>query len=669
MRHLRPALLSFGLLPGLLVLPTVTPPSPDPKPVAPEVTTLAVDGVDREALREIAAERESRRPAEVLGGEVVVSGTPTPADPEPEALLSAPVVDDFSVMGVTWDAGSVPAGDVIVQVRVRQDGSWTAWTALPVMDEGPDAGTAEFSAAKPRAGTAPLISAGAEGVQVRVDGAEGEAPQDLQVELVDPGTSRADDTVSNLALPPASAEAAAGAPRVITREQWGADESLTSGTPRVNQMVKSVVVHHTAGSNSYSAAEAVREIRGIYAYHTKSLGWADIGYNLLVDRFGNVYEGRRGSITAAVQGAHAGGFNKDTYGIAVMGNFDVARPPAAAVSALGRAVGWKLGQYGLGAYDTNRLVSAGGGTSKFSAGTVVTVNAVAAHRDVGNTACPGRYLFSQLSSVRSIAASVAASVPTTLRQAHHRDWTGDGLPDVLAPNPSGRLWLYPGTGTGGFASPQLIGRGWGLRDMVTQVGDWDGDGHPDLLGREQSTGHLWLYRGNGAGGFAGSRSIGGNWRNIDAVLGVGDWDGDGAMDVLARRVDNRTLWLYPGNGSGGWRTPTEVGSDFGAFDALVAAGDWGGTGRPALLAREAESGNLLWLERGNDGRMRTVAQIGRGWSGMTAVHGPGDWNGSGGNDLLSRTSDGRLILYSASGGEFTGSRQVGHGWSAMRIFG
>lgn len=55
-------------------------------------------------------------------------------------------------------------------------------------------------------------------------------------------------------------------------------------------------------------------IRAIYAYHTRALGWCDIGYNALVDKYGQVFEGRAGGITKGIVGSHAGGFNKNTWG-------------------------------------------------------------------------------------------------------------------------------------------------------------------------------------------------------------------------------------------------------------------------------------------------------------------------------------------------------------------
>ncbi|MFC5999694.1 FG-GAP-like repeat-containing protein [Quadrisphaera sp. GCM10027208] len=645
--------------------------------MAPKIENLELEGVDGEALDALQADDDATRRAPSasapLGiaalGEPQVPDAPEPDDDSPEVLTDELDVDDFAVVGVSWRrTPGVDDTDVAVQLRVRSDGEWGPWEVLGVADEGPDAGTAEAARMAERTGTSPLVVLEADGVQVRIDTPQGVAPRDVQVSLVDPGTSRADDTVHSDAVPVATATASGTQPQIVTREQWGADESLTSGRPVVNHTVKALVVHHTAGSNSYSREQAVQQIRGIYAYHTKTLGWADIGYNLLVDRYGTVYEGRRGSIDQAIQGAHSGGFNRDTYGVSLMGNFEVAEPPAAAVAAMTRVIGWKMGQYGTNPLGTTTLVSAGGGTSRYAAGSVVRLPALLGHRDVGQTSCPGRYLYPKMATMRAEAADIAARTAPTLMGSFPRDWTGDQIPDVMSSNPSGRLWSYPGSGSGSFEEPQLIGRGWGTRTLVTQVGDWDGDGNRDLVGRETDTGRLWLYPGDGEGGFIRGYNIGGNWRVIDALIGVGDWDGDGAPDLLARREDDGTLWLYPGTGAGGWGVPRRVAANFDQYDILTAVGDWDRDGSPDIVARERGTGELHWYRQTAGGGIQYAKRIGTGWQDFDMIHGPGDWDASRGVDLLARKSNGRVILYSGDGnGGFSGSRQVGHGWGYMRF--
>lgn len=65
--------------------------------------------------------------------------------------------------------------------------------------------------------------------------------------------------------------------------------------------IHAAIIHHTAGSNDYSPEDSAEIVRAIYAYHTQTLGWCDIAYNALVDKYGQVFEGRAGGITKAVE--------------------------------------------------------------------------------------------------------------------------------------------------------------------------------------------------------------------------------------------------------------------------------------------------------------------------------------------------------------------------------
>ena len=157
-------------------------------------------------------------------------------------------------------------------------------------------------------------------------------------------------------------------------------------------------------------------------------------------------------------------------------------------------------------------------------------------------------------------AAVRASAP------HAPDLTGDGNPDVLARQSNGLLWLYPGNGRGGWQPRRLIGRGWNNFNSVLDGGDLTGDGNPDLLAR-QSNGILWAYPGDGHGGFQARRDAGSGWNGFNAIVGAGDMTADGAPDLLARDRAGR-MWLYPGDGRGGWQPRLLVGSGWNIFTAL-----------------------------------------------------------------------------------------------------
>ncbi len=103
-----------------------------------------------------------------------------------------------------------------------------------------------------------------------------------------------------------------------------------------------VVIHHTVNTNNYTPAESAAIVRGDYVYHVKGNGWNDIGYNFLVDKYGQVFEGRYGGIDRAVVGAHALGFNYGSVGIAMIGTYDSAGISAAARASLVKLLAWRL---------------------------------------------------------------------------------------------------------------------------------------------------------------------------------------------------------------------------------------------------------------------------------------------------------------------------------------
>ncbi len=191
-------------------------------------------------------------------------------------------------------------------------------------------------------------------------------------------------------------------PRIVTRRGWGANESLRERTFVYTKKVKAAFVHHTASGNGYRCAQAPSVIRGIYRYHVLSMGWRDVGYNFLVDKCGNIYEGRAGGAAKPVMGAHTLGFNTNSMGIAVLGTFGSKKPSAAAVKAIARLTAWKLGLHGANPRGKTYLKSGGG--NLYPKGKKVRLNVISGHRDGFPTACPGYQLYRKLGTARSTAA-------------------------------------------------------------------------------------------------------------------------------------------------------------------------------------------------------------------------------------------------------------------------
>jgi hypothetical protein len=190
-------------------------------------------------------------------------------------------------------------------------------------------------------------------------------------------------------------------PQIITRKGWGADETLREPDYSYTRTTRAAFVHHSAETNNYSCAQVPSIIRGIYRYHVKSSRWRDIGYNFLVDKCGNIYEGRAGGAARAVMGAHTYGFNADTTGIAVLGTYSKAAVSKAATDAIARLTAWKLGVHGVDAGGKVTLTS-GGGTKHKKCNRVV-FNAVSGHRDGYVTDCPGDRLYNELPAIRTEA--------------------------------------------------------------------------------------------------------------------------------------------------------------------------------------------------------------------------------------------------------------------------
>ncbi|HEV7147312.1 MAG TPA: SpoIID/LytB domain-containing protein [Pedococcus sp.] len=245
-----------------------------------------------------------------------------------------------------------------------------------------------------------------------------------------------------------------------------------------------------------------------------------------------------------------------------------------------------------------------------------------------------------------------------------RDFTNDGYADVLAVDQTGRLRVYPGNGTGGWQPTIMLGSGWGALPKVFTAGTWDGDSVSDVM-TQTSDGSLWLYSGSGTGGLSSPRKIGTGWQVHDTVFATGDFNGDGWSDLLARRASDGALFLYAGDGQGGFRYSQQVGSGWGGFTALFSPGDFDGDGHVDVLARAADG--TLWLYPGNgSGGWLTPRKVGTGWNMFTSVVSAGDFDGDGHADVLAVRPDGTMWLYPGNGsGGWLTARRIGTGWNTM----
>jgi N-acetylmuramoyl-L-alanine amidase/LGFP repeat len=323
------------------------------------------------------------------------------------AHVRRPSTANFSMLGVTWDHGGA-SSPVIVEVRTKADGTWSGWVELDTDADGGPVTTKNDASF--RDGTEPEWTGSSTGVEVAVYG-RGSPPTGLDVSVIDPGPSpsgslSADTKAGHLTGKPGSFPRI---PKIITRKQWGADESLGDECwdPKYGHTFKAVVVHHTAGSNDYRRAESKAIVRGVYAYHTQSRGWCDIGYNFLIDRFGNVFEGRDGGIRRAVRGAHAGDYNVNTTGISLMGNFDLVKPTPAIKQSLVSLIAWRLGTAYHHAYGKPFVFDR-------------PISRISGHRDVMATACPGQYVYDWLPRLRILVNERLGSWSSPIERSWQR---------------------------------------------------------------------------------------------------------------------------------------------------------------------------------------------------------------------------------------------------------
>jgi N-acetylmuramoyl-L-alanine amidase len=157
---------------------------------------------------------------------------------------------------------------------------------------------------------------------------------------------------------------------VICRRAWGADEP-TGEFQR--HRIRRLTVHHS-GVVLTDNTKAPARFRSHQANH-QARGWPDIAYHLLIDRHGNVYEGRP---IRAVPDTATNYDPRGHFTVMCEGNFQEQRPSKLQVAALADVLAWAVERYGVG------------------------VRTIHGHLEYADTACPGRGLQRRLDEVRRI---------------------------------------------------------------------------------------------------------------------------------------------------------------------------------------------------------------------------------------------------------------------------
>ncbi|WP_127841534.1 N-acetylmuramoyl-L-alanine amidase [Actinomyces wuliandei] len=625
--------------------------------------------------------------------EVVPAAETEAATPEADAvLLTEPLeVSDFLVAGFTWAEGtSLPEGTQIY-LRVREGSEWSEWYLNESVDSGPDdvaaGGTGEFVTGGADAVQAAVLGApedlpadlqlalvpgNPEGEQVLedsdVDTAEA-GPTPVSPQSPEPGETGTEeqesqdggsgegsgesggaestpaspevsqqpavgpsDPVGSSVLPAAlgAATTANGLPvEVTTRAEWGANSAYMTWSPSYAS-ASHVVVHHTAGTNSYTSSQSASIVNGIYYYHAVTLGWGDIGYNFLIDKYGRVFEGRYGSTTAAagkmVVGGHALGVNTGTMGLSMLGTYSSVAPTDTQVQAVGKMAGWFLGRAGVSSAtgSANLTIRT---TARYQAGTTVSLPRIIGHRDVGYTTCPGDVGYSRLGTIRSVAQGVIGSTVGSINtiylnnswsaradielqygrstsQMLSGDWNGDGV-DTLARRDGNKVGFRNTNSTGGSLRTFTYGR---ASDEVL-VGDWDGNGTDTLAVRR---GNTYYFRNSMDGGQADVTT---SYGRADDEVVVGDWNGDGRDTLAVRRGSTYYIKNSISAGAADRVVP------YGRSSDTVLSGDWDGDGRDTLAVRR---GNTYYVKNTIAGGAADITQAYGRAADKVLV---GDWDG------------------------------------------
>ncbi|MET3962998.1 hypothetical protein ABIE44_002932 [Marmoricola sp. OAE513] len=610
------------------------------------------------------------------------------------AAVSKPEkVHGYATVGVTWKAGEdLAEDDIEVQVRTRKNGAWSGWTTAAYHDEhGPDAGTGEAERAT-RPGTDAVVIGDVDAVQMRAETADGTAPDDLELAVIDPGTAavtKEPAAIDTAELPASDRDATSSAPiestagmegtdgaathgdgaaassdlelaamkvapkpTIYSRAQWGANEKLRDKSSLRYGTVQTGFIHHTVNANNYTAEQVPALLRGIYAYHTQSRGWSDIGYNYLVDRFGRIWEGRYGGVDRAVVGAHTLGYNEYAFAMSAIGNFDIAQPPQAVLDAYAKLFAWKLSLYNIRADASGLTVK---GKKLF---------AINGHRDVGKTACPGKYLYAKIPSIRVAAqtlqnkaqvpvdpvnraviaapkglvaptAKPTAAVPQPrLTLPVRRNLAGSAWADLIVKSASGVISVVPTEGVLSYAGPIISKGSWSDLSIIAAAGDLTGDGKADVVGKIKKSGAVRVFPGDGAGHV--SRAGVGRTMAFDrvkSIVGVKDFTRDGRNDVVG--VDKKTsaLLLYRGLGKGTFAPPVVLKKSW-PYTKTAGVGDFNGDKQADLMVVSGDRTLYLVPGAAKGTKLGKPVRLGALAAPVSALLGWGDLTGDKKADIV-----------------------------------
>ncbi len=303
--------------------------------------------------------------------------------------------EPFLAIGAAW----VGQGDVHLSLRNSTDSFlWSDWLVMEAHSDNTSERGEKVSALA-------LLDRRTKFVQYRIYAEEKADITDLRMIFISPGATppemqqrieqRMNETMNaeNLQQP--------GYPKppIVTRTEWGCpDGQITTHGNLGYTTVTHLIVHHTFSPSTATNGDWAAVVRSIWNFHVFTNGWADIGYNYLIDQNGVIYEGRAGGDN--VVGAHFSGANGGTMGVVIIGDFTNTTPPPAALNSLKKILAWKSDQRGIDPVGQSRHASSG-----------LILKNISGHRDgPGSTECPGEAFYPLLPGIRTDVKNLLSNV-------------------------------------------------------------------------------------------------------------------------------------------------------------------------------------------------------------------------------------------------------------------
>jgi hypothetical protein len=148
--------------------------------------------------------------------------------------------------------------------------------------------------------------------------------------------------------------------------------------------------------------------------------------------------------------------------------------------------------------------------------------------------------------------------------------------------------------------------------MEFPVGDFNGDGRRDFFARSRADGSLWMFSATNGGGVSSPVQVTPSMWDKRALFSPGDFDGDGATDLMAVEADG-TIRLFSGDGHGGWKRFVDPGHEWAGTLQWFSIGDTAGDGRSDVYFTLTD-GTLRRLNGTGTGAFASVSTTSSGWS-------------------------------------------------------